>query len=78
MAAEDEFDRRREAAMKTNKFWTRYLQYSLQVGQDPRVTLDYEEMVRDLSARELRKLAAKLLLDERETVLILRPETPLR
>ena len=70
--------RRREAAMKTNKFWTRYLQYSLQVGQDPRVTLDYEEMVRDLSARELRKLAAKLLLDERETVLILRPETPLR
>ena len=38
--------------MKTNSFWTRFLQYSLQVGQDPRVTLDYEKLVRGLSGRD--------------------------
>ncbi|MFO1490138.1 MAG: insulinase family protein [Kiritimatiellia bacterium] len=70
--------RRREAAMKTNEFWAFFLQYSLQVGQDPKITLDYEKMVKSLTGKELRKLAAALLTDDRETVLILRPENPVK
>lgn len=66
--------RRRETDLKENGFWRAVLEDAYTYGTDPRLVLEYEELVKSVTSERIRQAAGRYLSTERYLLGVLNPE----
>ena len=66
--------RERETALAENDFWLSSLKRSYWLGADPKGILDFDRLIRKVSADEIKKTARRYLVEERYVLGVLKPE----